>query len=282
MAARKTLRELVNGDHIIISPAAHDAISARLIAHMGFEAISISGSAMLAARYGLPDLGIAALAEMAAGARDIIEAVDVPCSTDGDDGYGGVKNVVQTVRVYESIGVGAVTFEDQSRSDKQPGQMGVKGVVSEEEILQKLSAALDTRDSRDMMIIGRTDLLGLEGLDAAMARADKFLSVGADGVFISGMRKPEEFETVGRRFKGTYIPAVLSPINKNIQFTPDELYRMGYKRIVFPSLLLNEAIDAMSGMLADMCNRAGMPVPPRPTMESAVELDRWLKIDEKY
>jgi len=103
MTRRPTLRSLMTAGKPLVTPVAHDALSARLIELAGFRSIAIGGSSMLAARFALPDLGIAALAEMVAGARDILAATTLPCSIDGDDGYGDVKGVVRTVRAYEAI-----------------------------------------------------------------------------------------------------------------------------------------------------------------------------------
>lgn len=104
----------------LISLLAHDALSARLIAAAGFPSLNIGGSTLLAARYALPDLGLAALGEMATAIRDVVEAVGIPCMADADDGYGDVKSVVQTVLTYERIGVGGLLLEDQGAAANSP------------------------------------------------------------------------------------------------------------------------------------------------------------------
>ena len=125
----KTLRELHREHQPLVSPLAHDALSARLIERAGFKTFNIGGSAMLAARYALPDLGLAGFAEMLAGIRDIVEASTLPCLVDADDGYGDVKCVVRTIQGYETAGVSGALLEDQSREAKQPGATSARSVV---------------------------------------------------------------------------------------------------------------------------------------------------------
>src|SRR5215470_15467155 len=138
----KTLRELHREHQPLVSPLAHDALSARLIERAGFKTFNIGGSAMLAARYALPDLGLAGFAEMLAGIRDIVEASTLPCLVDADDGYGDVKSVVRTIQGYETAGVSGALLEDQSREAKQPGAASARSVVPLEIMEQKLKAAM--------------------------------------------------------------------------------------------------------------------------------------------
>ena len=126
---KKTLRELHREHQPLVSPLAHDALSARLIERAGFKTFNIGGSAMLAARYALPDLGLAGSAEMLAGIRDIVGASTLPCLVDADDGYGDVKSVVRTIQGYETAGVSGALLEDQSREAKQPGAASARSVV---------------------------------------------------------------------------------------------------------------------------------------------------------
>ena len=172
----KSLRELHRDHKPLVSPLAHDALSARLIEHLGFKTFNIGGSALLAARHALPDLGLAGFAEMLAGVRDIVEASKLPCLVDADDGYGDVKSVVRTIQGYEAAGVSGALLEDQSRERKQPGAASASCVVAMEIMEQKLKAAQTARRSPDFVIIGRTDAYGVEGLDAALKRAERIFA----------------------------------------------------------------------------------------------------------
>lgn len=199
-----SLRELHGEHQPLVSPLAHDALSARLIEQAGFKTFNIGGSAMLAARYALPDLGLAAFAEMLAGIRDIVEASKLPCLVDADDGYGDVKSVVRTIQGYEAAGVSGALLEDQSRESKQPGAASARSVVPLEVMEQKLKAAMAARQNSDFVIIGRTDAYGAEGLDAALKRAERFLRLGVDGIFIAGLKTLEDYVQVGKTFKGAW------------------------------------------------------------------------------
>ena len=207
---RPTLRSALARERPLVTPLAHDALSARLIARAGFHAFTIGGSALLASRYGLPDIGLIGLADMVAGIRDIADACPLPFMADGDDGYGDVKSVARTVEAYEAIGVGGILFEDQERDRKQQRADKAQGVVDRRVIEAKLRAALAARRSAETLIIGRTDAYGVAGLDEALARGERFLALGADGVFVAGARTMQDLERIGRAFKGaTLLSAAL-------------------------------------------------------------------------
>ena len=193
---RPSLRSAMDVERPLVTPLAHDALSARLIERAGFRAFAIGGSAMLAARFALPDIGLAALGEMTEGIRDIAAASALPFVADGDDGYGDVKSVASTIESYERVGVGAILIEDQRREGKQPRAERAKGVVDMDEMARKLRAAMGARQDPDTMIVGRTDAYGALGLDAAIERAERFLELGVDSVFVAGLKAEHEYERV--------------------------------------------------------------------------------------
>jgi 2-methylisocitrate lyase-like PEP mutase family enzyme len=291
MRGRPSLRSLMTAGRPLVTPVAHDALSARLIELAGFRSISIGGSSMLAARFALPDLGLAALGEMVAGARDILAATNLPCSIDGDDGYGDVKGIVQTVRAYEAIGIGSITFEDQARVDKQPGQLGVRTVVPEAEIEQKLRAALDTRSDPELLIVGRTDAYGIAGLDAALRRAERFLAIGVDGIFVAGVNKREDMERIGSTLRGALLTAVVQDSAAGTWLTPAELFAMGFSKIVYPSMLIMRVAATTAATLRELFAyvEQGQPQPvladpqaARAAFQSAVDLQSWQDVERKY
>ena len=222
-----SLRELHREHQPLVSPLAHDALSARLIEHAGFKTFNIGGSALLAARYALPDLGLAGFAEMLAGIRDIVEASKLPCLVDADDGYGDVKSVVRTIQGYEAAGVSGVLLEDQGREGKQPGAASARSVVPLEVMEQKLKAAMAARQNSDFVIIGRTDAYGAEGLDAALKRAERFLRLGADGIFVAGLKTPGDYVQVGKAFKGAWNCAAIFEAAATPWLTPGGTPRYG-------------------------------------------------------
>ena len=207
--------------------------------------LSYGGSAMLAARYALPDLGLAGFAEMLAGIRDIVDASQLPCLVDADDGYGDVKSVVRTIQGYEAAGVAGALLEDQSREVKQPGAASARSVVPLEIMEQKLKAAMGARRNPDFVIIGRTDAYGAEGLDAALKRAERFLRLEVDGIFVAGLKTPEDYVRVGNAFKGNWNCAAIFEAAATPWLTPAELVNMGFSQVAYPNILIGRVVKAM-------------------------------------
>ncbi len=252
MSSVKSLRQLAAEERPLITPVAHDALSARLIANAGFKAIAIGGSSMLAARYGLPDLGLAALGEMVDGAREIVAATDLPCIIDADDGYGDVKSVARTMDLYQRLGVAGVILEDQARDAKKPGDSKASGLVAPEVLSEKLAIAKAERRNPDLLIIARTDSYGLEGLDCALRRGERYLKAGADGIFIPAVVRPEEVERAGNAFRGVYQMIVMSEGGKTPWLSPAELHGMGYSQVAYPSFLVLRTVHAIARGLSEL------------------------------
>ncbi len=290
--SRSTLREALAREQPLVMPLAHDALTAWLIARAGFRAFAIGGSAMLAARYALPDIGLAALAEMVDGLRDIAAATTLPFIADGDDGYGDVKSVVRTVELYESLGVGGILFEDQERERKQQRADSAKGVSSREAIEAKLRAALAARASADTLIIGRTDAYGVHGLDEAIARGERFLAVGADGVFVAGLKTMAEYERVGASLRGaTLLSAAVFETPGMPWPAPAELGAFGFTQVSYPASLIFRATAAIADGLAQLRahatgERTMTPDPHaadiRRLLDDALELDRWTRVEREF
>lgn len=290
MKDRPSFRALAAAEQPLISPTAHDALTARMIELCGFKAIAIGGSTMLAARYGMPDVGLAALSEMVQGARDILNATDLALIMDGDDGYGDVKAVVHTTITYEQLGVGAVVFEDQMRACKQPGNRAAKGVVPAEELCRKLKAAVDVRDNPEMLVIARSDSYRAEGIDGSLRRSEQYLKAGADGVFIPGLASISDVERVARSFAGTYQMIDMLE-GRDPWLHPKELSGLGFQHIVYPAYLMLRQVDTLKRSLDDLRAFAqdaarGLPKPDlaaaSDTFKQAVQEQRWFDYAEKY
>jgi 2-methylisocitrate lyase-like PEP mutase family enzyme len=256
MARRISFRKAAEAEQPFVTPTAHDAFTARMIERAGFKGISIGGSTMLAARYALPDLGLAALGEMVAGARDILAASSLPVIMDGDDGYGDVKSVVRLVRGYEEMGIGAVVLEDQVREVKQAGNNNARSVVPVEVLAHKLRVAVAERDSTEFMVIARCDAYGVEGVDGALRRCERYLKAGADGVFIPGIRNAEELRRVGTAFRGTY-QIVDMVEGKPPWLTPGELSALGFSQIVYPAHVMLRSMLAIESALSQLRDFVG-------------------------
>lgn len=288
---RPTIRAALAAETPLVTPLAHDAISARLIAAAGFRAFTVGGSALLAARYGLPDIALIGLQDMVAGLRDIAAATDLPIIADADDGYGDVKSVARTIWEYEAIGIGAMLFEDQQRDRKQQRADKAGGVVDEAVIEQKLRTALAVRRDADTFIIGRTDAYGALGLDAALRRAERFLALGVDGVFIAGLRTPEEYERVGSRLRGAVLLAAMFEGSGTPWLAPAELGAMGFRQVSYPVSVMFRVVAAMRDGLAQLRAHATgqQPMAPladaaavRQAMDAAVRLDHWRDVERRF
>jgi 2-methylisocitrate lyase-like PEP mutase family enzyme len=283
----KSLKTIAAEQRPLVAPVAHDALTARLVARAGFKAIAIGGSSMLAARFALPDLGIAALGEMVDGASEIIAATDLPCIIDGDDGYGDVKSTVRTMELYQRLGVAGVLFEDQARDAKRPGDSKASGLVSPELLEQKIAAARSVRRDPEMLIVARTDSYGIEGLDGALRRGERYLKAGADGLFIPAVAKPEELERAGAAFRGTYQMVVMSEGGKTPWLKPAELFAMGYSQVTYPSYVILRTAFAIERALGELQAIARGDMPPvwsdlggaRSILQEAVRQRDWEEID---
>lgn len=290
MTRRASFRELLASGAPLVLPAAHDALSARMIEQAGFSAFAISGSGTLAARYGLPDVGIAGLSDLSAAAYDMVGATSIACMVDGDDGYGDLKSVARTVRMNEALGVGALVIEDQAREVKRPGQAKARAVVCEEEIAAKLRAAVQARQDRDFWIIGRTDAYGTMGVEAALERGELFLRCGVDGLFVAGVRETSDLERIGRHFRGTPLTAVVYGGDGGAAPSVAELHAMGYTQIVYPMALLFPLCVVFDDVLRELrrvtrdggCPDVGVDeLRARAILTRAVEMDRWLSLGEE-
>ena len=286
-----SLRELHRKYQPLVSPLAHDALSARLIERAGFKTFNVGGSALLAARHALPDLGLAGFAEMLAGIRDIVDASKLPCLVDADDGYGDVKSVVRTIQGYEAAGVAGVLLEDQSREGKQPGATSARSVVALGVMEQKLKAAMDARRSSDFVIIGRTDAYGAEGLDAALKRAEHFLRIGADGVFVAGLKTAEDYTRAGKAFKGSWNCAAIFEAAATPWLTPGELHAMGFSQIAYPNILIGRVAKAIETGLQRLSQLAtgkddafagGAQEMALTSLAEALDMQKWNALEKKY
>jgi 2-methylisocitrate lyase-like PEP mutase family enzyme len=288
---RTSFRTLLAENFPLVTPSAHDALSARLITDAGFKAIAIGGSSMLAAQYAMPDIGLASRADMVDGARAIMRGTHLPCGMDADDGYGDVKSVVATVQAYEQIGIGSLIFEDQDMTRKRPGEGKAVSVVEPELMERKLRAAVSARQNREVIILARTDAYRPEGLDAALRRAARYLAAGADGIFVAGLNTPEELERVGRTLRGAIQVAVVTERLLPLWPGPADLYAMGFGQVVYPQFLVSRMAAALADALAQLRAIVHGATPHADVesfaaagdrLQEAVGLSTWIKVDERF
>lgn len=285
---RMAFRRALEAETPLVLPLAHDALSARLIQQAGFRAFTVGGSALLAARHALPDIGLIGLRDMVEGLRDLAAASDLPFLADADDGYGDVKSVARLVKAYEEIGVGGFLIEDQDRDRKQQRADHGGAVVDREVVEAKLTTALSVRSNPETFVIGRTDAYGALGLDEALLRAERFLKLGCDGVFIAGLNKPEDFDRVGRTLKGAMLSAAMFESGGTPWFTPADLAAMGFRMISYPASLIfrvtRTMADALSALRSTSLGQGAFepmaaPEEARKILDEAVDLLRWRGIE---
>ena len=282
MMKRRSFRSLLAADGPLILPGAHDALAARLIRRAGFEGFFIGGFGAVGARFGVPDIGLKSLGDIAPAVRDILAATDLPVLVDGDDGYGDVKNVVQTMHTYEAMGVGALFLEDQ-RWPKRCGHLAGKAVVAVEEAEAKIRAAAQERMNPDTFIIGRTDARAVNGLDDAMCRAERFLAAGADCIFIEALHTVEELERVGKAFDlqvANPLAGGISPILR-----PEEYFRLGFKILPYGIDLILRVTRTMQLALEDMRSGKFELMGTGATLQeylSVVGFEEWTRIERRH
>src|SRR5215467_9409665 len=283
MPAKPAWKELLARSEPLILPCAHDALSARLIERAGFAAYAVGGYALVGARHALPDIGLVAFGEMSAGIRDIMAASSLPVLVDCDDGYGDAKNVARTIAGYEAMGVSAIFMEDQ-RAPKRCGHMAGKEVIDAEAMAGKLAAASAAR-SGDLFIIARTDARAVHGLDEALRRAELYPKAGADGLFIEAPQSVEELARIGRTFQG--VPQLANMVEgggRTPVLPPDELYRLGFAMVAYPTSLIFRVARAIENALADL--KAGRPAGKNDavdfeTFKDIVSLARWAEVERR-
>jgi 2-methylisocitrate lyase-like PEP mutase family enzyme len=245
---RPAWHDLLSQEKPLLLPLAHDALAAKLIERAGFRAYAIGGFPLVGSRYGLPDVGLVGLGEMSEGVRDIMSASRLPVLVDGDDGYGDVKNVTHTIRTYENMGAAAILIEDQV-APKRCGHMAGKSVVPAEAMATKLRAAAAARES-GIFLLARTDARAVHGLDDALRRADLYLKCGADGVFIEAPESPEELARIGSEFR--HVPQMANMLEggRTPLIPPDELFRLGFSIVAYPTTLIFRVTRIMEKTLA--------------------------------
>src|SRR5262245_36647004 len=280
-----TWKALLDRDKPLLLPGAHDALSARLIERAGFTAFTVGGYALVGSRYAIPDIGLAAFGEISAGIRDIMAATRLPILVDCDTGYGDVKNVTHTVQGYERMGVSAIFLEDQV-APKRCGHMAGKDVIPADEMVTKIRAAVAARASRDFYIIARTDARAVHGLDDALRRGEMYLEAGADGLFIEAPRTVQELERVGKSFQGVgQMANMVEGGGQTPVLPPDELYRLGFSMVAYPTTLIFRVARAVEQALADL--KTGKPAAPSDLVDFAGFKDitgfaEWTRIEEAY
>ncbi|MEZ5640657.1 MAG: oxaloacetate decarboxylase [Burkholderiaceae bacterium] len=283
--SRKTLRALAEARRAALLPGAFNALSARLIEDLGFEAVYITGAGVTNMSLGLPDQGFMGLAEIVEHTQRIRDAVRIPLIVDADTGFGNAVNVYHAVRQLERAGADCVQLEDQT-SPKRCGHFNGKDVVDTEEMLGKIRAAVDARRDSGLLVMARTDAAAVHGFEAAVERAARFAEAGADILFVEALTEADQVRA---------LPGLLDrPLLMNLVLggkTPvlprEELAAAGYGFVLYANAALQAAVAGMTRALTQLRERGELAedpalVAPFAERQRLVNKPAWDELEQRY
>lgn len=272
-------------DGIIVAPGAYDGLSAKILEKVGFEAIYVTGYGLSASTLAEPDLGLLTMSEVETATKSIASAVSVPIIVDADTGYGNPLNVQRTVKQIEQAGAAGIQLEDQEWP-KKCGHMEGKRIISKEEMIQKIRAAVDARYNPDFVIIARSDARAMAGMDEAINRINAYIKTGADLGFIDAPQSLQELERQPFEAKGPVVANIIEG-GKTPYLTPKELEELGFKLVIFPLSLIYAAAYSMIEC-AECLMRKGKTEDLRERImhfdefNKLVGLNRFMDIEKRY
>jgi 2-methylisocitrate lyase-like PEP mutase family enzyme len=219
---------------ILLAPGVYDALSAALAEEAGFEALYLSGASIAYTALGRSDIGLTTFTEVSERIAQLRDRVQIPLIVDADTGFGNALNTERTVRGFERSGANIIQLEDQS-FPKRCGHLEGKSLVSTTEMVGKIHAATASRHSENTLIMARTDAVAVEGFEAALERAERYLEAGADILFIEAVRSDEQMQIVNKRFAGR-VPLLANMVEggKTPVKSAEELQALGYSIAIFP------------------------------------------------
>ncbi|MGO2113157.1 MAG: methylisocitrate lyase [Pseudoclavibacter sp.] len=265
---RRAFRERLATGELLRFPGAWNPLSARMIERKGFDGVYISG-AVLSADLGLPDIGLTTMSEVAGRGRQIARMTDLPVIIDADTGFGEPMNVARTVQEFEDAGLAGLHIEDQV-NPKRCGHLDGKEVVDASTAIKRVRAAVDARRDENFLVMARTDIRAVEGLDAAIDRAKRLVDAGADAIFPEAMRTLDEFAAM-RAAVDVPMLANMTEFGKSELFSAQQLADVGMNLVIWPVSMLRIAMGAteraldhltehgqLTGLLGEMQHRADL------------------------
>ena len=242
----RTLREMLETQRGVLLPGAPNALAARVIADLGFEAVYLTGAGLTNMHLGLPDLGFMDLTQLVEHTMAIRGVVDLPLIVDADTGFGNALNVAHTVKTLEQAGASAIQLEDQS-TPKRCGHFAGKELITAEEMVNKVKAAVDSRRS-GLVVIARTDACAVEGFEAAIDRASRYIDAGADMTFVEAPENLAELKQVPKRLSA---PQMLNMVlgGKTPIVNAAAAAEMGFSLVLYANAALQGAVQGMQAAL---------------------------------
>ena len=247
-----TLRDRLNRAPILVAPGVYDGLTALLAEQAGFEALYLSGAAVAYTKLGRPDIGLSTMSEMADTMALIRDRVSLPVIIDADTGFGNALNARRTMTVYERAGANALQVEDQTYP-KRCGHLADKSLIPATEMAGKIAAMADARNSTDTLIIARTDAIAVEGFQAAVDRAGRYLEAGADALFIEAPRSLDELKAICTTFRGraplmaNMVEGGATPITNAA-----DLEALGFSLVIFPGGIVRALARAAQDYYASL------------------------------
>ncbi len=247
-----SLKQRLAQAQVLLAPGVYDALSALVAQQAGFEALYLSGAAIAYTRLGRSDVGLTTYSEVADTLARITERVTTPVIVDADTGFGNALNVQRTVRGLERSGAAMVQLEDQT-FPKRCGHLDGKTVVPTAEMCGKLRAALDARHSAETLVLARTDALAVDGLQAALDRAEAYLACGVDALFIEALRTPDQLQAACARFAHR-VPLLANMVEggQTPVSSAQVLGAQGFRIVIFPGGTTRAVAHTLAGYYASL------------------------------
>jgi len=285
MKQTETLKAIAGRRAATIIPGAPNALFARIIEDLGFEAVYVTGAGIANMHLGAPDIGLTSLTEVAEVVSAIADTVDIPLIVDGDTGFGNALNVRRTVRLLERAGAAGIQIEDQV-FPKKCGHFTGKAVVTQGEMIGKIRSAVDARLDDDLQIIARTDALAVEGFDRALERARSYIEAGADLTFVEA---PESIDQLARIPRDLDIPQVANIVvgGRTPELPNAQLAELGFSLVIYANAVLQAAVKASFDVLeilresGDLKAAAGRLVSFE-DRQRVVRKPWWDQLEERY
>ena len=263
---------------IVVAPGVYDAFTALVASQAGFETLYVSGAAIAYTRLGRPDIGLVSMSEVADTIALIRDRVGANLVVDADTGYGNAINVVRTMRSFERAGASAIQLEDQD-FPKRCGHLDGKGLIPADEMVGKIKAALDTRASRDTLVIARTDAVAVEGFERAIERAALYKEAGADMLFVEAPKTRDELARVTKALPGVALMANMVEGGKTPPLPAAELEALGFALVIFPGGIVR-ALGYMAAEYYGSLASNGTTEPYRNRMLGFEEINRLIGTPE--
>ena len=279
------LRSLLTPGAGVVIPGAPNALGARIIEEAGFPIVYMTGAGVANSFLGCPDMGLISVSEMAAHVAAFRDAVSLPIIADGDTGFGNALNLVRTIKLYERAGASAIQLEDQV-FPKRCGHFENKSVIPKAEMVQKIKAAVDSREDKDFLILARTDSAAIEGLDAAIERMGAYREAGADLMFVEAPRTAAELQRIVDELPGPHIVNIVHG-GKTPMLPQAALARMGFAGILYANAAMQSAMLAMKSTMAHL-NQVGSLAGAEDAVisfderQKFVNYGHWIDLERRY